>query len=327
MAARATELKAMGRRVPAGWGPISRRSFLVGLAAAAGCVPGGTPSSSGELELVWGRHGLTPGRFHKPRAIAIDREDRLYIVDMTARIQVFDREGSFLREWQTPTHEFGRPTGMTVVDDRVLVADTHYFQVLIYSLTGQLRGKLGGQCGTGPGQFGLVTDVVRDPQGRYLISEYGDFDRIQVLSPEGDYLFQFGGQGDRPGEFLRPQSLAWDEAGMLWVADACNHRVQQFAIGPNRAELVRCWGTHGMSPQQLRYPYGIVAGPDRTVYVCEWGNARVQRWTEDGRVLGSFGRPGREPGALQQPWSLVRDSRGRLSVLDSLNHRVQRIVL
>jgi sugar lactone lactonase YvrE len=307
----------------------SRRVFLgsLGAAAAGGCLPKSADHSAGMVEKVWGRHGTTAGRFHKPRAIAIDGDDRLYIVDMTARIQVFDIEGQFIRQWQTPTHTLGRPTGMSVAGDELLVADTHYFQVLVYSLTGELRRILGGRNGSGPGEFGLVTDVIRDATGRFLISEYGDYDRIQVLSPDGEFQFQFGGQGDRPGEFLRPQSLAWDEAGHLWVADACNHRLQQFAIERDRSELLRCWGSHGTAPDQLKYPYGVVAGPEQSLYVCEWGNARVQRWSYDGRPLGGFGHHGREVGALQQPWSLARDHLGRLSILDSLNHRVQRVRL
>jgi len=36
---------------------------------------------------------------------------------------------------------------------------------------------------------------------------------------------------------------------------------------------------------------------------------------------------GRKPGELFNPWALVRDSQGRIHVLDSNNHRVQRFVL
>jgi hypothetical protein len=34
--------------------------------------------------------------------VAIDAQDNLYLVDMTARIQVFDAEGNYLRGWETP---------------------------------------------------------------------------------------------------------------------------------------------------------------------------------------------------------------------------------
>ena len=45
----------------------------------------------------------------------------------------------------------------------------------------------------------------------------------------------------------------------------------------------------------------------------------------DGKSLGVWGGPGRAPGKLHSPWALAVDSRGRVHVVDSENHRVQRI--
>src|SRR5262245_15663416 len=118
---------------------LGRREFCrtaAGLVAAAttiGCSRASSGSGS-EPELVWGQVGIVDGRFQKPRAITIDADDHLYIVDMTARIQVFDRDGKFLRMWQTPTHVNGRPTGLSISRDGLLVvADTHYFRLLFYT--------------------------------------------------------------------------------------------------------------------------------------------------------------------------------------------------
>ena len=65
--------------------------------------------------------------------------------------------------------------------------------------------------------------------------------------------------------------------------------------------------------------------PDGTVYVCEYGNHRVQHFTRDGRSLGCWGTPGRQEGQLYNPWALVIDREGRLHVLDTNNHRVERV--
>ena len=46
----------------------------------------------------WGERGTGPGQFNTPHAIAIDRNDNVYVGDRTnRRIQVFDTEGKFLR--------------------------------------------------------------------------------------------------------------------------------------------------------------------------------------------------------------------------------------
>ena len=281
-----------------------------------------------EPELIWGRRGISEGRLQKPRALAIDAEDRIYIVDMTARIQVFDRDGNYLRGWQTPASENGRPTGLSVDNQgHLMVADTHYYRVLFYTPEGVLLEDrtLGGTLGQAPGEFGLVTDAVQDSQGNYYVSEYGEYDRIQKFSSTGEFLLQWGGHGSAPGEFVRPQNLAVDSQDRIWVADACNHRIQVFDAGQEPVQLVSCWGEEGPQPGQLKYPYDLVFDQKGHVYICEFGNHRVQKFTMDGEFVAMWGNIGREQGELHNPWALVRDSQGRTLVLDTYNHRVQRI--
>ena len=269
--------------------------------------------------------GVTDGRLNKPRAMTIDARDRVYIVDITARIQVFSTTGEFIAGWQTPVHFNGRPTGMSI--DRAgnsRVADTHYFRVLTYSPDGRLLDTFGGTNGHAPGEFGFVTDVVNDSEGNFYVSEYGEYDRIQKFSRGGEFLFEFGGHGDEPGKFARPQSMALDAEGHLWVSDACNHRVQVF---DSSGQLIKLWGTHGEALGELAYPYGLLLDEQGHVYVSEFGDHRVQKFTLDGRSLGIFGASGRAPGELLNPWAVVRDSRGMLYVLDTGNNRVQCVEL
>jgi len=310
---------------------LSRRAFgqwaMGGVAALAlnGCSK--SVPTDGRLDKVWGEVGLGDGQFSKPRAMAIAKNDELYIVDKTARIQVFDADGNFKRGWQTPASETGKPTGLTITDDgNLLVADTHYYRILTYTPAGELLegSTLGGTLGQGPGEFGFVTDVVRDAEGNYYVSEYGEFCRIQKFSPDRTFIRQWGGNGEEPGKFQRPQHLEMDDAGRLWVADACNHRIQVF---DQDGKLLTMWGTHGAEPGQMHYPYCLVLDGRGHVYVSEFGNHRVQKFTLDGKSIAVWGGEGRAPGRLFNPWSLVLDSRGRVHVLDSMNHRVQRVWL
>lgn len=283
-----------------------------------------TPEGFAHLDVIWGRRGLSDGRFQKPRAMAI-KDDEIYVVDMTARIQVFTPDGKYLRSWTTPDHKFGRPTGLTVDDqDQVLVADTHYYRVLVYTREGKLLKILGQGKGNQPGHFGLVTDAVRDRQGNYYVSEYGEWDRIQKFSPEGKFIKQWGGHGSQPGEFMRPQNMQMDEQEHIWVVDACNHRIQAF---DTEGKLLACWGHQGAGPGELAYPYDLTFDDDGNLLVVEYGNNRIQRFTRDGKSLGCWGQPGSGPGEMHNPWALIRDRRGRIHVLDTNNHRVQRLVM
>ena len=303
---------------------------VVGLAMAApfwvlyGSALGG---SSGHLEDVWGERGGRAGMFQKPRAMAIDQQDRLFIVDKAARIQVFDRGGDFSHGWMTPEWEFGKPTGLSFANDGCLmVADTHYFRILFYTPDGELLPDrtIGGVEGQGPGEFSWVTDVVQDSLGNYYVAEYGELDRVQKFSPTGEYQWGWGGHGPGLDEFKRPQNLAIDEDDHLWVVDACNHRVMEFDVSGESQKLLNCWGELGSAPGQLRYPYDLVLDGD-SVYVCAFGNHRAQKFTRTGEYVGHWGSHGRESGQLHNPWALVRDSKKRIHVLDTYNQRVQRI--
>ena len=327
----------------------NRRKFLRDLAmaaasggvAAVGCVPAGQAALP---DLVWGRRGLSEGRFLKPRAITIDDRDQLYIVDTTGRIQVFDADGKLLRFWRTPQTKNGRPTGLAVRsgkpgsgsastsgtpdDRRLLVADTHYYRMLSYSLDGTLRTEeqIGGTAGHLPGDFAFVTDAVCDAQGCFYIGEYNASDRIQKFDPEGKFMAQWGGNGHEPGKFVRPQSLVIRQ-NVLWVADSCNHRIQRFDLSGPTPELIDIWGGPGNGNGQFFYPYDLAFASDGSLLVIEYKNNRVQRLDQDGRWIANWGGPGLEPGRLNQPWGLVVDSQDRVHILDSSNHRIQRIGL
>jgi len=307
-----------------------RRSVLSTIAVlllvgACGCVD--ETASSGKLDKVWGRRGLSEGRFQTPRAIAIDKNDLLYIVDKLVHIQVFTTDGEYLRGWHTPDIENGKPCGMTIDDEgNLVVADTHYFRVLFYKPDGTwLEDRtIGGVNGQGEGEFHFLTDVVQDSKGNYYVGEYGEHDRIQKFSRDGKFVLQWGGHGREPGKFVRPQGITVDKDDHIWVADACNHRVQVF---DETGKLLKVWGEHGKGIGQLSYPYGIELDGKGHVYVCEFGNNRVQKFTTDGKSLGYWGTSGRREGELHQPWGLALDSQGRVHILDTYNHRVQRIRL
>jgi sugar lactone lactonase YvrE len=302
---------------------------IAGLALAElGCVP---PSAASRMpDLVWGRRGLSDGRLMKPRAMAIDAADQLYIVDMTGRIQVFDVDGNYLRGWRTPEIKQGKPTGLGFAQDgTLLVADTHYFRVLFYTKSGELDEErtIGGQFGDEPGQFHFVTDVAQDRRGHFFVGQYGQIDRIQEFDPQGNFLRVWGSQGSDPGQFSRPQALMFDEDNRLWVADACNHRIQIFDVDGETPELVDMWGTSGRQVGQLQTPYGFDFDVDGTLLIAEFGNHRVQRFSKSGEFLEVWGQVGDAPGLFNSPWALIIDSQRNLHVLDTMNHRVQRFRL
>lgn len=298
-----------------------RRGFLF---SAIGLAISGCRRSSELPDLVWGKRGVVNGDIVRPRAIAILPGDRLYIVDFTARIQAYDPDGNYLGiTWHTPDYRNGRPSGLGVTSDgQLIVSDSHYSTVRVYSPEGKPLYTIGGEQETGNGQFGYISDAVQDTDGQWYVAEFGANERISKLDADQKCVGVWGQIGTQPGQFNHIRALTIGPDGMIYVADAGNHRIQ---VLDKNGRHQRSIGTMGEGPGQFSYPYDISIGPRGDLYVVERGNQRVQKLTLDGRSLAVWGGPGRTPGRLYSPWALAVDSKDRVHIIDSENHRVQRI--
>ena len=64
--------------------------------------------------------------------------------------------------------------------------------------------------------------------------------------------------------------------------------------------------------------------PRGDIYVSDgYGNARVHKYSPDGKLLRSWGEPGIDPGQLNIPHNICSDADGWVYVADRENHRVQ----
>ncbi|MBX7103727.1 MAG: 6-bladed beta-propeller [Gemmataceae bacterium] len=298
---------------------MSRRAFAAAM-LAAGCRTG----PAVEPELVWGRRGVSPGSFFKPRAAVFLPGDILYLVDFTARIQAFDADGRFQDIcWSTPEYRNGRPSGLGVTQSgNVIVCDSHYHTIRVYDPGGKELYTRGGNPGNDPGQFGYVSDCIEDAEGYLYISEFGANERITKMDAAGNVVATWGEPGLGPRQFNHIRALALGKDGLIYVADACNHRIQVYdRQGKWQADI----GRYGDEPGQFMYPYDVAIGPAGDLFVVELGHHRVQKLSLSGQPRAMWGGSGRERGKLFNPWALAVDSKNRVHVIDSENHRVQRI--
>ncbi len=324
-------------------GPRSRPalSLFFGL-LLAGCAPDERVGRlAAPLESRWfskaeviGSRGVAPGQFNKPRSVVCDREDNLFVVDMTGRVQKFSPDGRFLLQWQMPQTDLGRPKGLGLSrEGHILVVEPHYQRVNHFTPAGQ-RVAQWGVKGTNAGQMILPRAIVQDSRGGFVISEYTSVERIQVFPPsvtngipQADGTLPLRSAWGRPGlgdgEFNRPEGLGLGPDDSVYVADSCNHRIQVF--GPD-GRFLRRFGKAGSEPGALGYPYDVRVDSAGTVFICEYGNSRITLTGPDGKLLEIVGGPGSAPGEFANPWGLAFNSRGDLYVADSMNHRVQKLV-
>jgi DNA-binding beta-propeller fold protein YncE len=94
----------------------------------------------GNKLLGWGMKGNGPGQFDLPHSIAI-HGDLVYVGDReNARIQIFDLNGSYLREWKV-----GHPFGLFITPDHfIYMSDAIAGRILKINRDGKIVGVLEG---------------------------------------------------------------------------------------------------------------------------------------------------------------------------------------
>jgi len=271
-----------------------------------------------------GTRGTGMGQFTKPRSLALDQQDNLFVVDMTGRVQKFSPHGEVLLSWRMPETDLGKPKGMSRdAEGRIVIVEPHYQRVNHFSPDGTLVAQWG-QTGTNVGRFTLPRSVAVNSRGDIFLSEYTTVDRVQSFAASDHRpLLCLGRPGTGNGEFNRAEGLAIGPDDRLYVADSCNHRVQIFDA--NGRWLKNC-GRPGRGLGELSYPYDVKVDSAGHLFVCEFGNSRIQIFDANQQPLEVLGGPGNLPGQLNNPWAIALDSHGNLFVADAGNHRVVKFV-
>jgi DNA-binding beta-propeller fold protein YncE len=191
----------------------------------------GSGDYSYEVVENWAR--LPPGwRFKEVGAVGVDRHDRVYVFNRGEHpMIVFDRDGNFLKSWGEGV--FVNAHGLDMgPDDTVWLTDDFDHTVRQCTLDGKVLLTLGIPGRPSPYMGGLpfhrCTHTALSPRGDiYVTDGYGNA-CIHKFAPNGKLLKSWGSPGTDPGEFNIVHNLVCDDAGLLYVADRENHRVQVF---------------------------------------------------------------------------------------------------
>ena len=83
------------------------------------------------------------------------------------------------------------------------------------------------------------------------------------------------------------------------------------------------WDTAGSGPGELATPTGIDTDSLDNVYVADWGNNRIQKFSPDGDFMAQWGTFGNGDLQFDQPVDVAVDGSGNVYVADRANDRVQ----
>lgn len=131
-------------------------------------------SDAGELIGRIGSHGDGAGEFNAPTYLAY-ADDRLIVTDtLNSRVQVFDAEGGFVREFGRRglfVGDLPRPKGVAVdARGNLYVVESYYDHLLVFNDQGELLLAIGGS-GSGIGEFYLPAGVWTDHRDRIYVAD------------------------------------------------------------------------------------------------------------------------------------------------------------
>jgi DNA-binding beta-propeller fold protein YncE len=185
-----------------------------------------------------------------------------------------------------------------------------------------------------------VSGVAVDANDRvYLLTRHAT--RVLVYERDGRFVTAWG-----EGIFTdRTHGLRFAPDGCLYTVDDGDHTVRRFTpqgqllmtlgtpgVASDTGYDERHWGkntyegcrsiTHGGPP--FNKPTGVAIAPNGDLYVSDgYANARVHRFSSEGRLIQSWGEPGTGPGQFNLPHGIWVAPDGRVLVADRENERVQ----
>jgi len=288
---------------------------------------------------VLGTQGSDPGKFQKPRNLAVAKDGTLYVADTeNHRIQHIKTDGTVLQVWGSfadaskgaaPGGTFYEPWGIAVgPDGSVFVADTWNHRVQKFSASGQFITMWGtfGQAET-PTAFWGPRGLAFDSKGHLFVTDTGN-KRVVIFDTDGNYIDQFGTVGMQAGEFDEPVGIAISKDDIVYVADTWNQRIQAFmSDSSGKYSPLVSWDIIGWYGQSLdNKPFLTIDSHDH-LFVSDPEGYRILEFSATGEFIRFWGDYGTGLDGMNLPVGVVVDADGGIWVADSGNHRLLHFTL
>ena len=265
----------------------------------------------------WGYSGdggsASRAQLHSPAGMAVDNDGNLYVAEREGhRVRRIDTSGTITTYAGTGEYgfggdggpaiqaQFGRPSGIAIDAEGILYVSSRNGQLIrridiegvITTLAGA-REEEGDDGDGGPASLARIapTGIAVDSAGRVYVAQR-QYHRVRRIDTKG-VITGFAGTGEQgyggdggpaiQAQFDRPQRVAVDATGNVYVTDGGNRRVRKIdtagVITTSAGTGDCCYDGDGGPALQarLKQPSGIAIDATSNVYVTDRGNHRIHK--------------------------------------------------
>ena len=203
------------------------------------------------------------------------------------------------------------PIGVVAFNEDILVVERDSHRITILNKEGK-KVRSFGRKGKKTGQFTDPSGIAISYDGHILVTHNH---RLQKLIFKGECLRSVG--CDKPSVcFNNPKGITvHPNTGQIFVADANNDLIHVFNI-----ELLYCY-SFSSAPEPFHCPYDLAFDIEEYLYVVDYNNHCIKKFTSTGKYISRFGSKGYNPGELYHPTSIIIYN-NLVYVTELINNRV-----
>lgn len=284
-------------------------------------------SNSGAYLNQWNANGSLIGA----TGLDVDANGVNYVSTTNGRILKFDALGNKLLEWTAVNYSGNSGTDVAV--------DDNGFVYLILGETGQIQkfsstgtylmtvGSMGSASGEYRFPSGIASGYERNGNAALFVADTGN-NRVQMLTPDGEFLTEWGPEGAYSGSC----NVSFNR---VWISRMAADSKFLYLTGGEDSELIQTC-THDGSllftwggSEQIGQIGDFASDSNGNVYVADMVQKRIHKYDVDGNYLMGWGSQGSGSGQFNYPFHIVVDQRtNNIYVADSGyfggNERIQK---
>ena len=195
-----------------------------------------------------------------PMGVAVDEEDSIYVVEREGGcISKYNKNGKHLRS--SAAKALNSPWGLRLIHTELYVCDTDNHQILVFDKEELVQSNTSMQL-----RFNYPKDLATDEKGNVYVAT--GINRIQAVTPDGQPIL--------PLHFTAssPVGICFDHRRRIFYV--VDQQLGQVSVYTPTGEIIYSFCKDGNKEGELSSPMGIAIDGDGFVYVCDYGNNRIQ---------------------------------------------------